>query len=166
MPTDLNTQSVSDSEPRWCDSHCVEQQRLEAYHHRATPKGRRMHAPTRNEIVDDERQDKDIGAVEQVRCPAHASLADGRALRPINDPNVLKRRAIGETLKTLAQSYGVMHPTIIVPCARSRCRFSEGSAIAKALGIGRELSGGPWTAVASFSGPHGRNRDQQTDDIS
>jgi len=33
-----------------------------------------MHAPAREEIIDDERQDKGVGAVEQVGCPAHAHL--------------------------------------------------------------------------------------------
>ena len=60
MTASLHTQSVGKSEPRWRDSYHIEQQRLEAHHHRATPKGRGMHAPTRDEIVDDERHDKNI----------------------------------------------------------------------------------------------------------
>ena len=56
----LHTQSVGKSEPRRRDSYHIEQQRLEAHHHRATPKGRGMHAPTRDEIVDDEWHDKNI----------------------------------------------------------------------------------------------------------
>src|SRR5262249_10865513 len=60
MTASLHTQNVGKSEPRWRDSYHIEQQRLEAHHHCATPNGRWMDAPERDEIVDDERHDKNI----------------------------------------------------------------------------------------------------------